>query len=218
MDNELLRFARLAIATARRVVPLRLSRHAGPTYPPASLFAALLLKEHLRLTYRAAEDLLGLSDRPRRLAARPADRAGPLDPVVVRPATLEPGSDRGLARRDRGAGRRQAGRTTPGGAGLDRALALACLAPFRAAGRAGPQAAVESVALDGWSGRSPCRSSRSSCSRSGSDRDRRATSATSSRSPARRTPPFRSSGSWPTPATTARPTTASAVSSCAWIA
>jgi hypothetical protein len=67
MDNGLLRFARLAIVTARRAVPPRLSRHAGPTYHPASLLAALLLKEHLRLTYRAAEDLLGLSDRPRRL-------------------------------------------------------------------------------------------------------------------------------------------------------
>ena len=69
MDNELLRFARLAIATARRVVPPRLSRHAGPTYHPASLLAALLLKEHLRLTYRAAEDLLRLSDRLRRTFA-----------------------------------------------------------------------------------------------------------------------------------------------------
>ncbi len=67
MDNELLRFARLAMVTARRVVPPRLSKHAGPTYPPASLLAALLLKEHLRLTYRAAEDLLRLSDRLRRL-------------------------------------------------------------------------------------------------------------------------------------------------------
>jgi Transposase DDE domain/Transposase domain (DUF772) len=67
MDNELLRFARLAVATARRVVPPRLSRHAGPTYHPASLLAALLLREHLRLTYRAAEDLLRLSDRLRRL-------------------------------------------------------------------------------------------------------------------------------------------------------
>jgi hypothetical protein len=217
MDNELLRFARLAIATARRVVPLRLSRHAGPTYPP---------RQPVRRPApqgAPAPDLSSRRGSPRPLrpaapAARPAARAGPLDPAVVRPATPEPGSDRGLARRDRGAGRRQAGRTTPGGAGLDRALALACPAPFRAAGRAGPQAAVESVALDGWSGRSPCRSSRSSCSRSGSDRDRRATSATSSRSPARRTPPFRSSGSWPTPATTARPTTTSAVSSCAWIA
>jgi hypothetical protein len=67
MDNELLRFARLAITTARRVVPPRLSPHAGPTYHPASLLAALLLKEHLRLTYRGVEDLLGLSDRLRRL-------------------------------------------------------------------------------------------------------------------------------------------------------
>jgi hypothetical protein len=67
MDNELLRFARLAIATARRVAPPRLSRHADPVYHPASLLAALLLKEHLRLTYRGVEDLLGLSDRLRRL-------------------------------------------------------------------------------------------------------------------------------------------------------
>jgi hypothetical protein len=50
MDNELLRFARLAMATARRVVPPRLSRHADPVYHPASLMAALLLKEHLRLS------------------------------------------------------------------------------------------------------------------------------------------------------------------------
>ncbi len=67
MDNELLRFARLAIATARRVAPPRLSRHADPVYHPASLLAALLLREHPRLTYRAAEDLLRLSDRLRRL-------------------------------------------------------------------------------------------------------------------------------------------------------
>jgi hypothetical protein len=67
MGNELLRFARLAVATARRVVPPRLSRHAGPTYHPASLLAAPLLREHLRLTCRAAEGLLRLSDRLRRL-------------------------------------------------------------------------------------------------------------------------------------------------------
>ena len=66
MDNEPLRFARLAIATARRVVPPRLSPHAGPIYHPASLLAALLLKEHLRPTYRGVEDLLGLTDRLRR--------------------------------------------------------------------------------------------------------------------------------------------------------
>src|SRR3712207_5630824 len=67
MGNELLRVARLAIATARRVAPPRLSKHACPAYHPASLLAALLLREHLRLTYRAVEDLLRLSGRLRRL-------------------------------------------------------------------------------------------------------------------------------------------------------
>jgi hypothetical protein len=67
MDNELLRFARPAIATARRIAPPRLSRHAGPTHHPASPLAALLLREHPRLTYRGVEDLLRLSDRLRRL-------------------------------------------------------------------------------------------------------------------------------------------------------
>jgi hypothetical protein len=67
MDNELLRFARLAMAMARRVVPPRLSKHADPTYHPASLLAVLLLWEHLRLTYRGVEDLLRLADRLRRL-------------------------------------------------------------------------------------------------------------------------------------------------------
>jgi Transposase DDE domain/Transposase domain (DUF772) len=67
MDNELLRFARLAVATARRVVPPRPSKYANPTYHPAGLLATLLLREHLRLTYRGVEDLLGLSDRLRRL-------------------------------------------------------------------------------------------------------------------------------------------------------
>jgi hypothetical protein len=67
MDNELLRLARLAMVTARRVVPPRLSRHAGPIYHPASLLAALLLRERLRLTYRGVVDLLRLSDRLRRL-------------------------------------------------------------------------------------------------------------------------------------------------------
>jgi hypothetical protein len=67
LDNQLLRFARLAMATARRVVPPRLSKYADPVYHPASLLAALLLREHLRLTYRGIEDLYGLSDRLRRL-------------------------------------------------------------------------------------------------------------------------------------------------------
>ena len=67
MDNELLRFARLAIVTTRRAVPRRLSRHADPVYHPASLLAALLLRERLRLTDRGVEGLLGLPGRLRRL-------------------------------------------------------------------------------------------------------------------------------------------------------
>jgi transposase len=66
MDDQLLRFARLAIAT-RRVVPPRPSKYANPAYHPAGLLAALLLREHLRLTYRGVEDLLRLSGRLRRL-------------------------------------------------------------------------------------------------------------------------------------------------------
>jgi translation initiation factor IF-2 len=140
MDNELLRFARLAIGTARRAVPPRLSRHAGPTYHPANLPATLLLREHLRQTYRGAEDLLRLSDRPP-AAARAADRARPLDPVVVRAPPPRPGPRRARAGGDRGARRRPAPRSPPGRAGLDRAAALARLALLRAAGRARPRAA-----------------------------------------------------------------------------
>jgi enamine deaminase RidA (YjgF/YER057c/UK114 family) len=71
MDNQLLCFARLAATVARRVVPLQLSKFAQPTYPPASLLAVLLLKEHLRLTYRSVEDLLRLSGPLRRVLALP---------------------------------------------------------------------------------------------------------------------------------------------------
>jgi Transposase DDE domain/Transposase domain (DUF772) len=67
MDNQLLHFARLALAVARGCVPLRLTKFAHPTYAPASLLAALLLREHMRLTYRSLEDLLRLSGRLRRL-------------------------------------------------------------------------------------------------------------------------------------------------------
>ena len=67
MDNQLLCFARLAITVARRAVPVRLSKYARCAYLPSSLLAALLLKEHLRLKYRALEDLLRLSGRLRRL-------------------------------------------------------------------------------------------------------------------------------------------------------
>ena len=66
MDNELLRFARLAAAVARRVA-LPPSRFARSAYAPAALFAALLLRERLRLTYRGLEDLPRLSGQLRRV-------------------------------------------------------------------------------------------------------------------------------------------------------
>jgi Transposase DDE domain/Transposase domain (DUF772) len=66
MDNGLLGFARLAAAVARRVAPAP-SRSATPTYAPAVLLAALLLRERLRLTYRDLEDLPRLSGRLRRV-------------------------------------------------------------------------------------------------------------------------------------------------------
>jgi hypothetical protein len=55
------------MAIARRVAPCcRLSQYADPTDHPASLLAALLLREQLRLTCRAAEDRLRLADWRRR--------------------------------------------------------------------------------------------------------------------------------------------------------
>ena len=66
MDNELLHFARLAAAVARCAV-LPPSRFARPAYAPAALFAAPLLRERLRLTYRGLEDLLRLSGQLRRV-------------------------------------------------------------------------------------------------------------------------------------------------------
>lgn len=145
MDNELLRFARLAIATARRIVPLRLSKYADPTYHPASLLAALLLKEHLRLTYRGTEDLLRLSDQLRRLFGL---RIVP-DPVVVRPSALEREPHRGRAWRDGQAGRGKGSRGKAGGVGLDRALAVARIPLLRVARQAPPWPAVGSAAPDG---------------------------------------------------------------------
>jgi transposase len=66
MDNELLRFTRIATAVGRRVAPAS-SRFATRAYAPAALFALLLLRERLRLTYRGLEDLLRLSGQLRRL-------------------------------------------------------------------------------------------------------------------------------------------------------
>ncbi|MBP2304471.1 transposase [Azospirillum melinis] len=67
MENHLLCFARLAHAVARRALPVLLSKYARPAYRPSSLFAALLVKEHLRLNYRGLEDLLRISGQLRRL-------------------------------------------------------------------------------------------------------------------------------------------------------
>ena len=66
MDDELFRFARLAVAVARRaaLVP---SRFARPAYAPAALFAALLLRERLRLNHRGLGDLPRLSGQLRRV-------------------------------------------------------------------------------------------------------------------------------------------------------
>jgi hypothetical protein len=66
MDNELLRFARLAVTVVRCVAPTP-SLFATPAYVPAALFALLLLREMLRLTYRGLEDLLRLSGQLRRV-------------------------------------------------------------------------------------------------------------------------------------------------------
>ena len=66
MDNELFRYARLASAVARRA-PLPASRFARPAYAPAALFAALLLRERLRLTNRRWGDLPRLSGQLRRV-------------------------------------------------------------------------------------------------------------------------------------------------------
>lgn len=52
MENHLLCFARLAHAVARRALSVPLSKYAGPAYRPSSLFAALLVKEHLHPNYR----------------------------------------------------------------------------------------------------------------------------------------------------------------------
>lgn len=48
-------------------MPDCLTRFAHPPYTPASLFAALLLREHLRLTSRSLEDLLRIAPPLRRL-------------------------------------------------------------------------------------------------------------------------------------------------------
>ncbi|PWC56324.1 hypothetical protein TSH7_16275 [Azospirillum sp. TSH7] len=54
---------------ARRALPLRLSKYVSPACRPSSLFAALLVKEHLRLNHCGLEDLLRISGQLRRLFA-----------------------------------------------------------------------------------------------------------------------------------------------------
>jgi hypothetical protein len=56
MDNRLLVFARLALAVAERVVPNRASRFAPRRYRQPQLLASVLVKEHLGLDYRTAEE------------------------------------------------------------------------------------------------------------------------------------------------------------------
>ena len=58
MDNRLLVFARLALAVAERVVPDRASRFAPRRYRQPQLLACILVKEHLGLDYRTAEELM----------------------------------------------------------------------------------------------------------------------------------------------------------------
>ena len=69
MENRLLRFARLALAVARRVVPDRASRFAPGIFTQPQLLTCLLLKEHLRLNYRTAEDLIATADGLRAILA-----------------------------------------------------------------------------------------------------------------------------------------------------
>lgn len=60
--NQLQAFARLALVVARRVMPAHGHKFSPKTYTQPQLLACLLVKEHLRLDYRGAQDLLELSD------------------------------------------------------------------------------------------------------------------------------------------------------------
>jgi hypothetical protein len=64
--NQLQVFAQLALSVAQRVIPAHAHKFAPKTYSQPQLLACLLLKEHLRLDYRGAQDLLELSDGLRR--------------------------------------------------------------------------------------------------------------------------------------------------------
>lgn len=64
--NQLQAFVQLALVVAQRVIPAHAHKFAPKTYTQPQLLACLLLKEHLRLDYRGAQDLLELSDGLRR--------------------------------------------------------------------------------------------------------------------------------------------------------
>jgi len=118
-------------AGARRIVPLRLSKYARPSYPPSSLPVALLLKEHLLLTDRWIEHLLLPSGRLRReLGFRRVPDHATLwwfSKRHLAPELLQ----RALAETDR----RAVARPAASGPGVDRALAVASLELFRLAGQ-----------------------------------------------------------------------------------
>jgi hypothetical protein len=56
-NNSLLRFARLAMSVARRVLPDRSCKFASGPYTQPQLLACLHFKEHLGLTYRRAGEV-----------------------------------------------------------------------------------------------------------------------------------------------------------------
>jgi hypothetical protein len=60
--NQLEAFARLALAVSKRILPAHSHKFSPKTYTQPQLLACLLVKEHLRLDYRGAQDLLELSD------------------------------------------------------------------------------------------------------------------------------------------------------------
>jgi hypothetical protein len=60
--NHLQAFAQLALTVSKRVLPAHSHKFSPRTYTQPQLLACLLLKEHLRLDYRGAQDLLELSD------------------------------------------------------------------------------------------------------------------------------------------------------------
>src|SRR5579884_2696388 len=60
--NRLLAFARLAAAVAADELPAYSHPKSPKTFTQPQLLACLLLKAHLRQTYRGTADLLGASD------------------------------------------------------------------------------------------------------------------------------------------------------------